>query len=433
MANVLVEKQSLIDTADAIRAKLGTQALIAPEDFDTEIAKISGGDNEDPGDYGMVWFWPELAIVGEGYGSSYGCDFEIVDGSKLVKHMEIYDNKGSFQAYYFEDLWEVGYDEERYTTEEMLSVFGLSITNLEESASVNLSNYDIGPDTTEPMKKVRLNSAAEFALFTNDGNHDTITLHTGDEINPTSQVVRFAIGKTITELPEWFLYGYGALGVVDTSYANNVTTIGNTVFTNCKNLSCEMTFPSVTTIGRSFLGSAALFSGPVSLPEVTQIGNDAFYNTSIRELPKTPKVTTIGERYCANSAITYVIIDAISDVAVTIGQKAFESSSLTTLSFGSNSKPVPTSIGARFCGNCASLRSVSCYRSGTDLTNLLNAFSETTYTLSNYGNSNYSKLPVYIGGIGFDAGTATQNVKAEIKAKFPNISGTNNVYRKWQS
>lgn len=431
MANVLVEKQSLIDAADAIRSKLGTQDLIAPEDFDTEIAKISGGDNEDPGDYGMVWFWPELAIVGEGYGSSYRCDFEIVDESKLVKHMQISSDGGSLQAYYNEGVWRVGYDEE-YTTEEMLSELGLSITNLEESASIYLNNYAIGPDTTEPMKKVRLNSAAEFALFVNDGNHDTITLHTGDEITPTSQVERFTIGKTITALPNQFMMEYYRLSSVDTSYAGNVVTIGNQVFVNCSSLSCNLTLPSVTTIGNSFLGSAMLFSGKISLPEVTQIGDNAFFNTAIGSLPKTPKVTSIGNYYCANTRITYVIVDSISDVAVTIGQRAFEGSSLTTLSFGSNGKPIPT-IGARFCGNCPSLRSVSCYRSGTDLTNLLNAFTDTTYTFSNYGSSYYNTLPVYAGGIPFDRGSATQNVKAEIKAKFPNIAGTSNVWRKWQS
>lgn len=43
MANVLVERQSLVNAADAIREKLGTQELITPEDFGEKIGEISGG------------------------------------------------------------------------------------------------------------------------------------------------------------------------------------------------------------------------------------------------------------------------------------------------------------------------------------------------------------------------------------------------------
>lgn len=43
MANVFVEKQSLVNAADAIRTKLAYQDLIKPEDFATEISKIEGG------------------------------------------------------------------------------------------------------------------------------------------------------------------------------------------------------------------------------------------------------------------------------------------------------------------------------------------------------------------------------------------------------
>lgn len=43
MANVLVERNSLENTADAIRSKLGTQDSITPEEFGTKIGEISGG------------------------------------------------------------------------------------------------------------------------------------------------------------------------------------------------------------------------------------------------------------------------------------------------------------------------------------------------------------------------------------------------------
>ncbi len=42
MANVLVERQSLEDTADAIRQKLGSTAPIKPRDFAANIAVIQG-------------------------------------------------------------------------------------------------------------------------------------------------------------------------------------------------------------------------------------------------------------------------------------------------------------------------------------------------------------------------------------------------------
>ena len=71
MANVLVEKQSLVDAANAIRTQLGSHDPIAPEDFDAKISEISGGGgggtDEDPGDYGMVWFWPKLQLIDQGY------------------------------------------------------------------------------------------------------------------------------------------------------------------------------------------------------------------------------------------------------------------------------------------------------------------------------------------------------------------------------
>lgn len=57
MANVLVEKQSLIDTADAIRTQLESQDLITPENFATEILKIGGGGVKPT-------TWAELAAMG---------------------------------------------------------------------------------------------------------------------------------------------------------------------------------------------------------------------------------------------------------------------------------------------------------------------------------------------------------------------------------
>lgn len=42
MANVLVERQALADTANAIRTKLGTTAAMKPREFAENIAMIQG-------------------------------------------------------------------------------------------------------------------------------------------------------------------------------------------------------------------------------------------------------------------------------------------------------------------------------------------------------------------------------------------------------
>lgn len=432
MANVLVEKQSLIDAADAIRSKLGTQDLIAPEDFDDEIEKISVGTGEYPGPYGMVWFWPKVTLSQDGYDQIYGCTVTVEDEDKFLSGMMISDGALRFEAYYNSGVWHIGYGSETCTTEEMLSVYGLEIDNLQTSANMTMyRGYTF--DTTEELKKVRLTASTDFAQFaTDDYGGTSITLADGTTIvKPGIQVIRFAIGDEVTQLPDYFLNGYTSLTDVNTDYATAVTTIGNSVFGSCKALSCPMKFPAVTTIGNGFLSTSTAFSGTISFPEVTSIGTYFMRMTKVSSVPKFPKLASVGSRFYESSSVVTVSIDAISGVQMTIGERAFENSKLESVYIGRST--FPSSIGGYFCAGCKNLRLIQILPTGDALTAVINAFTTSNYSFSFYGDSSYSKLPVCVSGIPFNKDSATQSAKTAWKTKFPEITSSTNpiIYRKW--
>lgn len=432
MANVLVEKQSLIDTADAIRAKLGTQALVAPEDFDDEIEKIPVEIGEYPGPYEMVWFWSKLTLSQDGYDQIYGCTVTVENEDKFISGMTLSDGALRFEAYYNSGAWHVGYGSTTYTTAEMLSVFGLKIDDLETSANITMyRGFEF--DKTEGLKKVRLTASTDFAQFaTDDYGATSITLADGTTIvKPGIQVIRFAIGDEVTQLPDYFLYGYTSLTEVNTDYATAVTTIGDSVFESCDVLSCPMTFPAVTTIGNGFLSTSTYFSGAISFPEVTSIGTHFMRMTRVSSVPKFPKLASAGSRFYEGSAVVSVHIDLISDVQMTLGERAFENSKLEAVYIGRST--FPSSIGGYFCAGCKSLRMIQIYPTGDALTAVVDAFTTSDYSFSFYGDSGYSKLPVCVCGIPFDKGSATQAAKTAWKAKFPEISSSTNpiIFRKW--
>ena len=138
-------------------------------------------------------------------------------------------------------------------------------------------------------------------------------------------------------------------------FDGEATTIGNSAFLRCYNLTSVTIPDSVTTIGDyAFQYCRSLTS--VTIPDsVTTIGNNAFYNcSSLTSVIIPDSVTTIGEyAFCNCLSLTSV---TIPDGLTTIGVYAFAGcSSLTSVTIPDS----VTTIGNNAFYNCSSLTSIT--------------------------------------------------------------------------
>lgn len=116
----------------------------------------------------------------------------------------------------------------------------------------------------------------------------------------------------------------------------NVTSIGDSAFKVCSDLTSVMIPASVTSIGVLAFGSSGLTS--VTIPDsVTSIGNDAFrVCKGLTSVTIGNSVTNIGEyvfRGCSN--LTSVMIPAS---VTSIGYNAFRDTGLTSITFSGKDK-----------------------------------------------------------------------------------------------
>ena len=137
---------------------------------------------------------------------------------------------------------------------------------------------------------------------------------------------------------------------------NSVTSIGNYAFDNCTSLT-SITIPnSVTSIGdRAFYNCTSLTS--ITIPNsVTSIGWGAFsYCSSLTSITIGNSVTSIGEDTFDNcTSLTSI---TIPNSVTSIGESAFyDCRSLTSITIGNS----VTSIGDEAFYNCSSLTSIIC-------------------------------------------------------------------------
>ena len=144
-------------------------------------------------------------------------------------------------------------------------------------------------------------------------------------------------------------------GVGVIKFADNVSSIGNSAFYNCYNLT-NITIPnSVTSIGKSAFQSCVNLTNVTMGTGVTSIGNYAFYGcTTLTDITIPNSVTTIGaSAFYGCSGLTSI---TIPNSVTSIGDYAFNScSKLTSATIGSG----VTTIGDYAFGYCSQLATIT--------------------------------------------------------------------------
>lgn len=291
MANVLVEKQSLIDTADAIRAKLGTQALIAPEDFDDRISEISGGG----GDYGTVTVC-SYTYTGSVNDSS-SCTVTINDADDFFENAlekgwlyvstDSGDIIGDASLQYQSDGWSSQDDYETKYTTAYLNQLGITVA-LDSGATwasftirfvftFNTSNTT-QLHITEKMDFLSLGYlSTKYNEYGGMGGMVPNTFTFNDSRYLKAQIVSYTPGVDVAKTPDCFLSGSYNLSSVSIT---GVTEIGPYFLYNCSEFDSPITIPStVTKIGQYFMSGCESFDQAITFPAtVTEIGRECLYN-----------------------------------------------------------------------------------------------------------------------------------------------------------
>lgn len=432
IASELQDLQNNLESAkSAVTTKGGTVGDTGLAGLAAEIASIpSGGGGDDPGNWGLVYYWPETKLtVQDVHGDN--CAARVADEDLLKKAIEStgmgsqFNLNIDFQQGEGWRCWELS--EEPMSTADLLN-YGIEVTNFDEETAeyAYIMIYgEIEVDKTVPVVKVQVQNEEEF-LRLRDPNWAGESF---EPLVPLTRIQKYAIGKTVTELPDYFIApgNSGALEEIDTTYAQNVTTIGDYVFAaggDGFNVTCNMDFPSVISIGTNFMDNTH-FAGTMNLPEVKTIG-DNFGSLWLR-LPSMPKVETIGKNFMAYSNIASVSFTSFCPKLKTLGQFAFAESQLRYLDLGwKNYMPDLQSIGAGLCYGCKYLNTVMM---DAAMVGVLTA--DTNYTDVSFGykfqSANY---PFYSFGVLLDElGTGT---KAAVQAKFPEKGNTSIGFRKWR-
>ena len=425
---------NLTAAKSAVTAKGGTVGDTGLAGLAAEIESIpSGGGGDDPGNWGLVYYWPETKLTVEHIDAN-NCTASVVDEDLLKKAIESmpYASQGQFNFdFNFQQgegwmNWELS--EEPMTTADLLN-YGIEVTDFDEKTAeyamiMIMGNIEI--DKTVPVVKLQVQSEEEFLRLRDPGRVE----ESFEPLVPLGRIQKYMIGRAVTTLPNDFISpgNSGALEEIDTTYAQNVTTIGDYVFAaggEGFNVTCNMDFPSVISIGTSFMENTH-FAGVMNLPEVKTIG-DNFGSFWLR-LPSMPKVETIGKYFMAYSNIESVSFTSLCPKLKTLGQFAFANSQLRYLDLGwKNYMPDLQSIGTGLCHGCKYLNTVVM---DAAMVGVLTA--DTDYTDISFGyhfpNANY---PLYSFGVLLDElGTGT---KAAVQAKFPEKNGPSTTgYRKWR-
>ena len=282
----------------------------------------------------------------------------------------------------------------------MLLTFALLIGAWAEGLEIELTEGE--EEWEEYVPEEEVTEVEEFELLTEEGEEeseiaaqpiedDEETAIAAPEYEPKSASSDFEIENGV-------LVGYhGAGGNV--TIPNSVTSIGESAFSQCYNLT-NVTIPnSVTSIGdRAFRLCDRLTS--VTIPNsVTSIGEDAFDNcTSLANVTISERVTTIGDgAFSICESLTSIIIP---NSVTSIGVMAFSGSGLTSIVIPDS----VSSIGSYAFWNCKSLNSIS--------------FLKGIYTINEYAFSDCTSLSnvdvkgivLYVGGGAFQGCSSLKSI-----------------------
>lgn len=268
MANVLVEKQSLVNAADAIREKLGTQELITPEDFGEKIGEISGGGEDIPRtQWGAVKIYPEL-IANFNVMFQSSCTVVVQNAALFLSFCEENDllNEPDIMIEYNSGNWQFGWGGASVSEADLLATTGLQITRQSDFAMANL---EYAPSPTGDPIWVNLLSASEYETIRAD--YDGNITVGGESVSPR-QVVAFAFGTENTSTNENMFADYLNIEKIYFDNADKLTTLSNGFCINCHKLNSPISCDTVTTIGENVFNSCDSFCSPINLPNAYSIG-----------------------------------------------------------------------------------------------------------------------------------------------------------------
>ena len=183
---------------------------------------------------------------------------------------------------------------------------------------------------------------------------------------------------------------FSTIGLREITFPNSITTIGDSAFKGCINLTAVVMNEGVKTIySQAFRGCTKIKS--IYLPEsVTSIGSSAFYGCSSLTSISIPKgVTSIG--YSAFDGCSSLTSISIPESVTSIESSAFYGcSSLTSISIPES----VTSIGSSAFYGCSSLTSINIPESVTTIGN---------YAFQNCSSLTSINIPESVASIGSSA------------------------------
>lgn len=418
---------NLTAAKSAVTAKGGTVGDTGLAGLATEIASIpSGGGDDDPGDYGIVWYYGTEAITVNNvdmHGDN--CSAVITDEATFVSAI-LNGQMGSqaFDGFHLDILYQQGegwqcweISETPMTTEDLETQLGMTITDFDpetaDYASIMVTG-SLSIDKTQRPVKYKLQSLEEY-------NRLADPQATGGQwelLVTLGTIWKFAFGRAVTEIPDGFLRNVPNLEYLDTTYADGIITIGQYVLESGRvGVRNDIEFKNATSIGGSSFSNSAI-KGAMSFPNAISVGNNCFSNTISQ--PSLPKVETIGSYFMAACRVSSIYMGAMPALR-TIGEYAFSQGHIDyfSLDLRNNRLPNLQSIGASFCNRMGRLDRMV-LSDGVESLNIdANSFTLTsTQTVS------------YIAGIELNW-YSNSTKKQQFVNAHPN-SSTNSIYRKWR-
>lgn len=409
---------------NAIDGKGGT----IPEHKNTEnlgdsIASIPSGGDDDPGDYGIVWYYGDEAISADVEDiSATNCSAEITDETVFAKAILNSQMGGSAFSNFNLDIsyqqgegwmsWELS--ETPMTTEELGTQLGITVTDFDPETADFASIMIMGKlsiDKTQKPVKLKLQSLGDYERLADSS----------DPIVPFALVYKFMFGRAVTEVPDGFLSNVTSLEYLDTTYADGIITIGNSCISSEQNgvgIRNDIEFKNATSMG-NYCFREGVCKGAMSFPNVVSVGNQCF--TRATSQPSLPKVETIGNGFMTGCKIQDTFSLNQMPALRSIGTNAFYQGYLDGLYLDIRSEMQNlTSIGTGFCAGMYRLDTVS-LSDGVELLNIDNS----SFTV-------WSQSVSYVAGMKLNWIPAVSSRKQQFINAHPDItSGT--IRRKWRS
>lgn len=293
MANVLVEKQSLIDLADMLREKTGTSDPIKPEDFAAVAESIPSGpqptptpvDPEDPTDvqYGAVLYYKNTR-EGQYPTNISGGTLNGIDQDVLANFLEAYPGQQGatyFMYESYEGKWYWGTSASQqgyiYIPDNMFKqMTGIDFTRREGGDEMGM--MEDRPQISITPAIVPADDVTEWAICADQSEVDQLcesmfqdkTYSIGGETVHRCCIKRFVFGSVPTSIPSQFLTESSVRTI--SPIPANITSIGYQALSYSPLFNSPIVLPATlqTVAERCFMSNPS-FNSTITFPENGQI------------------------------------------------------------------------------------------------------------------------------------------------------------------